>query len=268
MARRPPVDDTDAVRDAGASAHYEDAEYYAFAYRQRKRDVRYYTELATRTKGPVLEYGVGEGRIALPIARSGIEVVGVDAAQPMLLGFEDRLTREPLAVKERVTLVHGDMRTVDVGRKFPLVIAPFNTVLHLYERADVEAFFARVRAHLRPNGRFVFDFSLPSPDDLGRDPNRRYKTPRFRHPSARKVVRYSERFEYHPMRQLLLVWMEFEPLDGSEGWVVPLSHRQFFPLEMEALLAYAGFSDIRFSGDFSGEPADSETDSLVAECRR
>jgi len=264
MARRGPViDDVDAVRDAGARAHYDDPAYYDLAYRARKRDVAFYVEVATRTGGPVLEYGVGSGRVALALARAGIDVVGVDLSEGMLASLREKL-RGPLA--ERVRVVHGDMRSVRLRRRFPLVIAPFNTVLHLYERPDVEAFFARVRGHLAPGGRFVFDFSLPSPADLALDPNRSFAAPSFRHPSTGKVTRYRERFEYHPLRQLLVIWMDMTPAGAGEGASVPLSHRQFFPREMEALLHYNGFADIRFTADFSGRDPDPETDSLVVSC--
>ena len=155
------------------------------------------------------------------------------------------------------------MRTVKLRRRFPLVIAPFNTVLHLYERPDVEAFLARVREHLAPGGRLVFDFSLPVPADLALDPNRSFSAPSFRHPTSGERVRYRERFEYHPLRQLLVIWMDMTPLRGGEGVSVPLSHRQFFPREMEALLHYNGFSEIRFSADFSEREPGPETDSLV-----
>jgi hypothetical protein len=185
----------------------------------------------------------------------------------MLGALTERLEHEPEGVRERVKVLLGDMRSLALRRKFPLVIAPFNTVLHLYELADVEAFFTRVRRHLAPGGRFVFDFSVPSPLDLSRDPNQRFKTPRFKHPSLKKTVKYAERFEYHPLRQLLVIWMEFEPIDGSPSWVVPLSHRQFFPMEMRALLAHAGFGEVELFSDFSERTAHDETDSLLVVAR-
>jgi SAM-dependent methyltransferase len=263
--RRPVIDDTDAVRDAGARAPYDDPDYYDLAYRDRRRDVRYYVSLAKALGGPVLEYGAGNGRIALPVARAGIEITGVDASAPMLESQKARLAKEAAAVRRRVRVVRGDMRTLRLRRRFALVIAPFNAILHLYERPDIEAFFARVREHLAPGGRFVFDFSLPVPSDLDRDPNRPVRAPGFR--QGGRFVRYTERFEYHPLRQLLVIWMEFEPKDGSEGWVVPLSHRQFFPREMEALLHYNGFSQIELTADFRDQAPGPETDSLVVSCR-
>jgi len=61
--------------------------------------------------------------------------------------------------------------------------------------------------------------------------------------------------------------MEFTPEDGSGSFTVPLTHRQFFPREMEALLHYNGFVDLAFSADFSDRPADRHTDSVVVSCR-
>ena len=158
------------------------------------------------------------------------------------------------------------MRELSLGRRFALVIAPFNCILHLYDRSDVEAFFARVREHLAPDARFVFDFSVPAGEDLCRDPERSFGAPRIRHPSTGELVRYAERFEYDRLRQLLLVWMEFTPESGKKPWKVPLTHRQFFPREMEALLHYNGFTDIFFTADFSDHAADQYVDSIVVSC--
>ena len=82
----------------------------------------------------------------------GIEIHGVDLSKPMLADFEKRLQLEPKQVRGRVSLAHGDMRTYALGKRVPLVYAPFNCFLHLYTRPDVEAFLARVKAHLAPGG--------------------------------------------------------------------------------------------------------------------
>jgi SAM-dependent methyltransferase len=214
----------------------------------------------------VLEYGVGTGRIAIPLARAGIDVTGVDYSQAMLSGLREKLDREEPDVRKRVRIVRGDMRRVRIGRRFPLIVAPFNAILHLYERSDVEQFLQRVRSHLGQKGRFVFDFSLPRADNLGADPNRRYGAPRFRHPGSKSLVRYGERFHYDQFRQVLLISMEFSPEDGSAPWTVPLAHRQFFPREIEALLHYNGFSDLRWFADFTDQPPGPDTDFVVVNC--
>ncbi len=252
--------------DAGALAHYSDPAYYTKTYGNRRHDVDYYVRTSRASGGPVLEYGVGNGRVALAIAQAGVHVEGVDLSRAMLDDLAVRLQKLPGPVRERVRFHHGDMRTLELGRRFALVIAPFNAVLHLYERDDFEDFFSRVREHLAPRGQFVFDFSLPSAADLSRDPDRWFGAPRIRHPSTGDLVRYDERFEYDPVRQLLLVTTRFSPEHG-DPWTIPLTHRQLFPREVEALLHYNGFSEIGFHADFGDAPADHLTDSVVVSCR-
>ncbi len=252
--------------DEGATAHYDDPLYYTKTYKDRDHDVDYYVRLARRSRGPVLEYGVGNGRIALPIARAGVQVTGIDLSAPMLESLEQQLKRAPKSVRDRVDCHQGDMRTLSLGKRFPLVIAPFNCILHLYERGDMEQFLARVREHLAPAGHFVFDFSVPHGDDLIRDPEKAFAAPRIRHPTTGTLTRYAERFEYDRLRQLLLVKMDFMPEDDSKPWTVPLTHRQFFPREMEALLHYNGFTSIFFTADFTDQPADQHVDSMVVNC--
>lgn len=254
------------VGDAGATEHYADPAYYTKTYKDRTHDVEYYVKRARRSKGPVLEYGIGNGRVALAIARAGIAVTGIDLSQPMLDDLATRLTTLPKQQRARVTFHQGDMRELRLKRRFPLVIAPFNCVLHLYERSDMEAFLARVREHLAPGGRLVFDFSVPQGDDLSRDPEKAYSAPRIRHPTTGELTRYAERFEYDRLRQLLLIKLEFSPEGKGKPWTVPLTHRQFFPREMEALLHYNGFSEIFFTADFTDQAADQHVDSLIVDC--
>jgi SAM-dependent methyltransferase len=258
--------------EVGSDAHYDDPQYYAHTYRKREEDIEYYLELALRharkRRCRVLEYGCGNGRIALPLARVGLEVTGVDRSVPMLADFRSRLKQEDGDLRSRVTVKRGDMRRVKLKRRFDLVLCTFNTWLHLYVRQDVERYCARVREHLAPGGRFVVDVSVPDPHELICDPNRAYHTPRFRHPSSGEVVRYAERFDYEPMRQLLMVWMEFEPRDRPEGrWTTPLAHRQYYPLELEALLHYNGLEVVEVHGDFEHEAPQGDSDSLIYHCR-
>lgn len=249
----------------GSSAHYQDPTYYAHAYADRTEDVAFYVELA-QAHGAVLEYGCGEGRITIPMARAGAAVTGVDLSPSMLGALAKKSAAEPREVRQRIRTKCGDMREIRLRRRFPLVICTFNTFLHLYERDDVERFLARVRAHLAPRGRFVFDTSIPIVSELARVAGKTYKLPPVRLPDGRRYA-YRERFDYDPLRQILFVMMEFEPRDGGETFVTPLTHRQFFPRELEALLHYNGFVVEDLAGGYRGEVADRHSDSLVWTCR-
>lgn len=262
-AARPVVD---RALEVGARAHFEDPAYYAKTYATRTEDVAFYVKLAEHVAaggGSILEYGIGAGRIAIPMARAGAAVTGVDWSEPMLSDLEARLAREEPDVRARVRAVHGDMREVKLKKRFDLVLCTFNTFLHLYTQSDVEAFLARVRAHLAPGGRFVFDATVPCPDDLARDPERSYRMPRLRYPSTGQMVGYAEQFDYDTARQILFVTITFTPVDGSAPWVVPLAHRQFFPEELRALLHYNGFVVDAVHGDWKDEPITRDTDVAV-----
>ena len=267
----------DKELEAGSRAHYDDPAYYTKTYQKRADDVAFYLGLAEkharkkRRAGSVLEYGAGNGRIALPTARAGFTVFGLDLSQPMLDDFAAKVAAEPLPVRRRTTLRRGDMRLARLGRRFDLVTCPFNAFLHLYTRSDVERFLARVHDHLAPGGVFAFDVSVPNAHEMVRDPNRAYVCPRFRYPATGDMIRYTERFDYDIARQILFVTMEFEPEGkAKDSWVTPLAHRQFFPQELEALLHYNGFAVEEAWGDYTGGKLDrySEVMAVVARPRR
>src|SRR6185436_10797464 len=113
-----------------------------------------------------------------------VEIAGVDLSAPMIADLRARLRAEPAEVRARVRLRRGDMRSVRLARRFPLVICPFNAFLHLYSRRDVERFLWRAREHLTPRGELVLDISMPDPAELARDPARAYASPRFKYPDG------------------------------------------------------------------------------------
>lgn len=253
--------------DFGALAHYADPAYYQLAYGDRFHDVEFYVRLARHcTDRRVLEYGCGNGRVTLPMAQAGANVTAVDLSKPMLNDLERRLTSMPSAIRQRVHVHQCDMRHFRTDERFPLIIAPFNTVLHLYEPEEFLEFARSAREQLEQGGRFVFDASVPQPSDLARPADEWLECEDFEHPQTGELFGYAERFEYDPIRQLLVIWMRFTPRDGSEPFTVPLTHRQYYPQELRGLLQCAGFSNVVFSSDFTEEEPGSYTDSLVIEC--
>lgn len=127
-------------------------------------DVGFYVECALASGGPVVELAVGTGRIAVPIAEAGIDVIGVDSSPEMLAVAHQ--TAEAAGVADRLDLREGDVRTPPVDERVPLVICPFRSLLHMEtEDAKLRALRA-ARTLLEDGGRFVFDVFSPSREDI------------------------------------------------------------------------------------------------------
>jgi SAM-dependent methyltransferase len=106
--------------------------------------------------GPVLEFAVGTGRVALPLAARGLAVSGLDVSEPMLA----RLRAKGGA--GRVAVTTGDFTTTRVPGSFPLVYLVFNTIMNVTTQAEQVATFRNAAAHLSPGGAFVVEVAVPA----------------------------------------------------------------------------------------------------------
>jgi SAM-dependent methyltransferase len=127
-------------------------------------DVEFYVERALATGGPVVELAVGTGRIAVPVALAGIDVIGVDSSPAML--EVARAAATEAGVSERIDLRLGDLRDPPVPERVPLVVCPFRSLLHMETEADKLRALRAARGLLEPGGTFVFDVFSPSREDI------------------------------------------------------------------------------------------------------
>jgi SAM-dependent methyltransferase len=105
--------------------------------------------------GAALELGIGTGRIALPLARRGVAVHGIDLSEAMVA----RLRAKPGAEAIGVTI--GDFATTTVEGTFAVAYLVFNTIMNLTTQDAQVACFQNVAAHLRPGGTFVIETMIP-----------------------------------------------------------------------------------------------------------
>ena len=127
-------------------------------------DVEFYVERALASGGPVVELAVGTGRIAIPVARAGIDVIGVDSSPGMLAVA--RAAADEAGVADRLDLRVGDLREPPVSERVPLVLCPFRSLLHMETEDEKLRALRAARALLEPGGRFVFDVFAPSREDI------------------------------------------------------------------------------------------------------
>src|SRR6266446_1576761 len=116
-------------------------------------DVPFYLEEARRSGGPVVELGVGTGRIAVPIACDGVRVIGVVSSRAMLEVCAERAALAGAVLDLRL----GDLREPPVDERVPLVICPFRSLLHMHTDKDRLGVLVASYDLLLPGGRFVFD---------------------------------------------------------------------------------------------------------------
>ena len=152
------------------------ARYYDLDLAEDPGDVEMYVALASAHEGPILELAVGTGRIGTALAAAGHDVTGVDRDPAMLerarTAWSSRSadTSEPGETGEArrgsLTLVEHDITSLDLDRRFGLVIVALNSFVLLDGRAAQRATLEVIARHLSPQGRAVVDVWLPSPDDL------------------------------------------------------------------------------------------------------
>jgi SAM-dependent methyltransferase len=140
------------------------AAFYDPWSRSVTEDVGFYVDEALAAGGPVVELAVGTGRIAVPVAQAGIDVVGVDSSPAMLAVARE--AAEAAGVAGRVDLRLGDLRDPPVTERVSLVICPFRSLLHMETEAEKLAALRAARELLESGGRFVFDVFSPSREDI------------------------------------------------------------------------------------------------------
>jgi ubiquinone/menaquinone biosynthesis C-methylase UbiE len=117
-------------------------------------DVPFYVELAREADGPLVELAVGNGRVAIPVAKAtGRTVIGIDSSPSMLEQARERAVEAGVVLDLR----EGDMRELALEEQAALIYCPFRALLHLPTWADRRRTFERVAASLRPGGRFAWN---------------------------------------------------------------------------------------------------------------
>ena len=151
--------------EAGVSAYDEIARLYDPWSRSVTEDVDFYVgEARAVAPGPVVELGVGTGRIAVPVAAEGISVIGVDSSRGMLAVCRE--TAEAAGVAHLIDLRLGDLADPPVTERVRLVLCPFRSYLHLRDDEARLHALAAARELLVPGGRLVFDVFAPGADDI------------------------------------------------------------------------------------------------------
>jgi SAM-dependent methyltransferase len=175
--------------------------------------------------GKALEFAIGTGRVAVPLAERGVPVTGIELSTPMIDQLRTKVDESTIPV------IFGDMATAAAPGEYTLVYLVFNTISNLLDQAEQVACFRNAARHLTPGGRFVIELWVP---ELRKLP-----------PGQQAMVWLSEPGyigldTYDVLRQLV-VSHHFGFDETKEARLFRSPHRYIWPAELDLMAQLAGF---------------------------
>lgn len=245
------------------------ARYYDLTHADLTEDVPFILALAEEFGGPILELGCGSGRLLIPLARAGHQVVGLDNSAAMLSLARPRLAAEPTAVQQRITLVAADMTQFELAEghgRFPLVIIPYNTFMHLNSQQKMAA-LKQIKPHLSENGRLFIDLINPftiaqTPDDDDFILENSFAAPETGQP----IQQYARNQLDEDSQILNITWAYDEsPTDGDavQRTTINAAYHYLYPHQLDLLLSNAGYQLQLLAGGYDNAPFAAESDRLL-----
>jgi len=227
-----------------AVSRFYDPVYDSFPF--LKQGLEFYLDEIKKTKGKVLEAGVGTGRIFVPALSSGADIYGVDYSERML----SRL-KEKIPAKEHYRIWQEDLRRFDSGMSFSLVIMPFRVFQHMLTIEDQIKTLEHIYNVMDEGGRLIIDVFNPNLKRL-LEPKENVLEYDGEYEPGKKLQRYSS-VSYDLAKQLIdlkfrFVWDEDEG-EKTDEFSTPL--RYYFRYELENLVGRTKFRLENFYGSFT-----------------
>ncbi len=220
------------------------ARYYDAEHQDKTDDLLMYSELATEYGGPIFEVGAGTGRVMFHLAKAGYEVHGIDI-EPAMLDRARQLADAHPALKKRLTFIQEDIIKYKTDSTYPLVIVPYNGLMHFHEQEQQLKVLRRLHDLTTPDGLMVLDLPNPADAFAAQDTDAMIFEKTFLEPdSGHLVMQYSVSSLDRTSQQIHINWIYDEV--GGDGTVkrtlAPVIFRYFFYDEIRLLLQASGFS--------------------------
>jgi SAM-dependent methyltransferase len=198
--------------------------------------------------GRALEFAIGTGRVAVPLAERGVPVTGIELSRSMV----DRLRTK--VDEAAIPVVVGDMATAVAPGSYTLVYLVFNTISNLLTQAEQVACFRNAARHLTPGGRFVIELWVPELRALP--------------PGRQATVWHSEPgyvgLDTYDVLTQQLVSHHFWFSDGRQAELFRSPHRYIWPAELDLMAQLAGFELQSRHADWVGSDFTAESRSHVS----
>ncbi len=226
----------------------------------QRRDVGFWRRIAAAAEGRILELGTGTGRVAVPLAKDGIALTGIDRSAPMLDRARRRVVR--LGLQRRLRLALGDMRALPFRRgRFGLVMAPYGVLQSLSRERDLAAALDSVHHVLRAGGRFVIDL-VPDLVEWSEYSGKKTLSGRMGRGTNVSLI---ESVRQDARRKLTIFDQRYTTVRGGRRTVhdFSLTFRTVSVAGMRKRLERHGFAIDAVLGDYRGGPLDARADVWV-----
>jgi ubiquinone/menaquinone biosynthesis C-methylase UbiE len=244
------------------------ADYYDWENNQTvgRRDIRFWERMAAPVRGAILELGCGTGRVAIPVAKSGATVIGIDRSASMLARASLRVRRARMS--SRVKLIRGDIRHLPFpDRTFPLVMAPYGILQSLLDEKLLTATLKDVQRVLAKKGTFGIELvaDLPAWDEYA---NR--VTLRGERGPHGKPIQLIETVKQDRRRHITRFEQTFVEGRGASKTrkTFSLAFRNLTVPQMAGRLEKAGLEVSALLGDYQGGPWDLRADVWIILARK
>lgn len=241
--------------------------FYSGEEGESSEEARFYLQEALNADGPVLEIGVGTGRIAVTSAKRGAEVTGVDASAEMLTVAKTK-AEAVSPMPGSLTLTKADMRTLDLRRHdFALVTIPARTLLLATTEEDQLATLCSAARHLRPGGRLIFNMFNPTPDLVFDESQEPVEIGEAHDPETGKRYRLSAINRFDPESQINDATQFVEEIEANGNCVeraqLAVRLRYLFPHEVFSMLEETSLVVEGVFGSFDGSPFDELSEEMI-----
>ena len=231
-------------------------------------DIDFYVQECIFSKGSVLELGCGTGRVTIPIAKTGIDILAIDNSIAMMKVALEKINRQDAAYPN-LQFVGSDMRNFAFDKKFTLIIIPFRGFQSLLNVNDQIQTITNIKNHLTVNGRLIFNTFVPSYESIVSAHDVLYHHKDVEDfDNHRKFIIWNQS-EYDQFNQIVYTRIVVDELNNKEQ-VVNRFYRDFslryaFRWELYHLLTSNGFKLLNLYGDFEKSDFDDSSTEMIWE---
>lgn len=243
---------------------YQDPEFYDLQYQDYQKDFPFMLEWAQKQKGTIVDLACGTGRITIPLAEHGFNMIGIDIHEGMLNRAKEKTSNTNLPIQ----WVQQNCMELSLDLLSPFIYMTGNSFQHFLTNEAQNMLLRSVHSHLEDDGIFIFNTRFPLMKELMENGETAHT---YIDKRDRKVTEY-EKDIYNPLTQILIS-TSIREIHNKNGELTTvekdsISLRYVFPMEMERMLDQNGFEIVHLYRSWEKAPLENESAEMIYVCKK